>query len=141
MLLTSFRVRKIEAPTNRLIAKCTITFDGMFAVSDIKVLLKEEGDYYIITVVVKGAVNPNAGEKVGAVASVLTKQSIQDPIKDVPVINSIEPKCDYKDTTAIAKIEKSTGNLVEYYFDLPMILFMDSYEIGLGFEEWWTAAY
>lgn len=47
MLLTSFRVRKIDAPTNRLIAKCTITFDGMFAVSDIKVLLKEEGDYYM----------------------------------------------------------------------------------------------
>ena len=95
----------------------------------------------MITVVVKGAVNPNAGEKVGAVASILTKQSIQDPIKDVPLINSIEPKCDYKDTTAEAKIEKSTGNLVEYYFDLPMILFMDSYEIGLGFEEWWTVAY
>ena len=35
MLITSFRVRKIEAPTNRLVAKCTITFDGMFAVSDI----------------------------------------------------------------------------------------------------------
>ncbi|MBR5321067.1 MAG: hypothetical protein IKU41_04435 [Clostridia bacterium] len=102
---------------------------------------KEEGDYYVITVVVKGAVNPNAGEKVGAVASVLTKQSIQDPIKDIPLINSIEPKCDYKDTTAEAKIEKSTGNLVEYYFDLPMILFMDSYEIGIGFEEWWTVAY
>ena len=102
---------------------------------------KEEGNYYVITVVVKGAVNPTAGEKVGAVASVLTKQSIQDPIKDVPVINSIEPKCDYKDATAIAKIDKATGNMVEYYFDLPMILFMDSYEIGLGFEEWWTVAY
>ena len=47
MLITSLRVRKIEAPTNRLIAKCTITFDGMFAVSDIKVLLKEDGDYYM----------------------------------------------------------------------------------------------
>ncbi len=47
MLITSFRVRKIEAPTNRLVAKCTITFDGMFAVSDIKVLLKEDGDYYM----------------------------------------------------------------------------------------------
>ena len=47
MLLTSFRVRKIEAPTNRLIAKCTITFDGMFAVSDIKVLVKEDGGYYM----------------------------------------------------------------------------------------------
>lgn len=102
---------------------------------------KEEGDYYIITVVVKGAVNPVAGEKVGAVASIITKESIQEPISGVPGLNSIEPKCDYKATTAEAKIEKSTGNLVEYYFDLPMILYMDSYEIGLGFEEWWTVAY
>ena len=47
MLITSLRVRKVEAPTNRLIAKCTITFDGMFAVSDIKVLIKEDGDYYM----------------------------------------------------------------------------------------------
>ena len=47
MLITSFRVRKIEAPTNRLVAKCTITFDGMFAVSDIKVLVMEDGDFYM----------------------------------------------------------------------------------------------
>ena len=47
MLITSFRVRKIEAPTNRLVAKCTITFDGMFAVSDIKVLLKDDRDFYM----------------------------------------------------------------------------------------------
>ena len=102
---------------------------------------KEEGNYYVITVVVKGAVNPTAGEKVGAVATILTKESIQEPIKDVPIINSLEPKCDYKATTAEAKIEKSTGNLVEYYFDLPMILFMGDYSVGLGFEEWWTVAY
>ena len=47
MLITSLRVRKVESPTNRLVAKCTITFDGMFAVSDIKVLIKEDGDYYM----------------------------------------------------------------------------------------------
>ena len=47
MLITSLRVRKIEAPTNRLVAKCTITFDGMFAVSDIKVLVKDDGTYYM----------------------------------------------------------------------------------------------
>ena len=47
MLITSMRIRKIEAPTNRLVAKCTITFDGMFAVSDIKVLVKEDGGYYM----------------------------------------------------------------------------------------------
>ena len=47
MLITSMRIRKIEAPTNRIVAKCTITFDGMFAVSDIKVLVKEDGGYYM----------------------------------------------------------------------------------------------
>ncbi len=47
MLITSFRLRKIENPTNRLVAKCTITFDAMFAVSDIKILVKEDGGYYM----------------------------------------------------------------------------------------------
>lgn len=47
MLVTSFRLRKIENPTNRLVAKCTLTFDGMLAVSDIKLLLKEDGEYYM----------------------------------------------------------------------------------------------
>jgi stage V sporulation protein G len=47
MLITSLRVKKIEAPTNRLVAKCTITFDGMFAVSDIKVLVKDDNNFYM----------------------------------------------------------------------------------------------
>ena len=47
MLVTSFRIRKIENPTNRLIAKCTLTFDAMLAVSDIKILVKEDGEYYM----------------------------------------------------------------------------------------------
>ena len=102
---------------------------------------KEEGNYYVITIVAKDAVNPKAGEKVGAIATILTKESIQEPIKDVPIINSLEPKCDYKATTAIAKIEKDSGKLVEYYFDLPMYLYMGDYSVGLGFEEWWTVTY
>lgn len=117
-------------------ATCGLTKDDIKSID-----CKEEGNYYIITVVVKPAKNPKAGEKVGAVASVLTKESIQDPIKDVPIINSLEPNCDYQATTAEAKIEKSTGNLVEYYFDLPMYLYMGDYSVGLGFEEWWTVAY
>ena len=117
-------------------ATCGLTKDDIKSID-----CKEEGGYYIITVVVKPAKNPKAGEKVGAVASVITKESIQDPIKDVPIINSLEPNCDYHATTAEAKIEKSTGNLVEYYFDLPMYLYMGEFSVGLGFEEWWTIAY
>ena len=117
-------------------ATCGLTKDDVKSID-----CKEEGDYYIITVVVKPAKNPKAGEKVGAVATILTKESIQEPIKDVPIINSLEPNCDYQATTAEAKIEKSTGNLVEYYFDLPMYLYMGDFSVGLGFEEWWTIAY
>ncbi len=102
---------------------------------------EEEGNYYIITVTVKGSNNPQAGQSVGAVASIITKESIQEPIKDIPLINNLEPNCMYKDTTVEAKIEKESGNLVEYYFNLPMILGMGENEIGLGFEEWWTVAY
>lgn len=47
MLVTSFRIKKIENPTNRLVAKCTLTFDAMFAVSDIKILVKDNGEYYM----------------------------------------------------------------------------------------------
>ncbi|MBQ7295485.1 MAG: SpoVG family protein [Clostridia bacterium] len=47
MLVTSFRLKKIENPTNRLIARCTLTFDAMLAVSDIKILVKEDGEYYM----------------------------------------------------------------------------------------------
>lgn len=117
-------------------ATCGLTKEDVKNIS-----CKEEGDYYIITVTVKGSKNPTAGKSVGAVASILTKESIQEPIKNVPVINSLEPNCDYKDTTAEAKIEKSTGNLVEYYFDLPMYLYLGEFSVGLGFEQWWTIAY
>ena len=110
-----------------------------------KITCTEEGNYYIVEITVKGSKNPKAGESVGAVASIITEQQISDPIKDIPLINGLKPTCDYHDTTVKAKIEKSTGNMVEYYFHLPMILIMadssNSYEIGLGFEQWWRIAY
>lgn len=117
-------------------ATCGLTKDDVKSID-----CKEEGDYYIITVVVKPAKNPKAGEKVGAVASVLTKESIEEPLKQYG-LTGLTFDCDYHATTAEAKIEKSTGNLVEYYFDLPMYLYVEGkYSVGLGFEEWWTVAY
>lgn len=115
---------------------CNLKTDDIAAIS-----CKEEGNFYVITIKVKAETDPEFGYGVGSVASILTKKSIQDPISNVPLINQIEPKCAYDVTEVTAKIEKDTGNLVEYYFNLPMILYMDSYEIGLGFEEWWTVAY
>ena len=117
-------------------ATCGLTKDDIKSIE-----CKEEGNYYVVTVVVKPAKNPKAGEKVGAVATILTKESIEEPLKQYG-LTGLSFDCDYHATTAIAKIEKSTGNLVEYYFDLPMLLYVDSkYSVGLGFEEWWTIAY
>lgn len=106
---------------------------------------KEEGDYYVVTVVLLKEVNPKQGYGVGSIASILTKESIQDPIKDVPIINKLEPECAYENVSCTAKIEKSTGKMVEYYVDMPLILSMKSssttYRVGLEFEEWWTISY
>lgn len=106
---------------------------------------KEEGDYYVVTVVLLKEVNPKQGYGVGSLASILTKESIQDPIKDVPIINKLEPECAYENVSCTAKIQKSTGKMVEYYVDMPLILSMKgdstTYRVGLEFEEWWTISY
>lgn len=104
---------------------------------------KEEGDYYIIKVTVKDEVNPTAGKGVGAIASPLTRESIMDPIKNVPGLKNLDPTCSYENVNCEAKIEKATGNMVHYYTDLPLILSFEKqgYKVGLEFEEKWEISY
>lgn len=114
---------------------------------------KEEGNYYIITLALKNETNPTAGKGVGSVASVISKEQINEPLQaaaKIPLVGGIikglgEPACAYENVTCEAKIEKDSGKLVEYYFSLPMILSFEgeskTYRIGLAFEEWWTVAY
>lgn len=113
--------------------------------SDIKAFkFEEKGNYYEVTIVVKDSVNTQAGESIGAIASVLTTQQITDPIKKIPVLNTlVDPKCEYENGTVVAKIEKKTGNLVEYYTSVPLVLTFDSLSahVGLQFEERWEIAY
>lgn len=94
MLITSMRVRKIEAPTNRLVAKCTITFDGMFAVSDIKVLVKEDGDYYMgmpsrktATGAFKDEAYPVSSEVRSAIESIIFAAVRYSVDNDIPLLN------------------------------------------------------
>lgn len=116
-----------------------------FTTSDVKSIKCEEKDgKYIITIVCKGGVDIAAGDGVGAVASVLTKDQIYDPIKNVPVLKSIgEPTCTYEESTVVATIDKETGNLVDYYTTIPLILEFKSFgaKVGLQFEEKWSAEY
>lgn len=113
--------------------------------SDIKeIKLTEDEKYYEITIVCKNSVNAVAGEGAGSIASVLTTNQIYDPIANIPVVKNIgEPTCNYEAVTCVAKIEKSTGNLVHYYTNVPLILSFEKVKVrvGLQFEEKWKIQY
>ena len=105
--------------------------------------LKEEGDYYIVTVKVKGSVNPAAGTGVAAIGSAITREQIMEPISGIPGLNKLDPTCTYDAASCEAKIEKATGNMVHYYIDLPLVLSFEKqgYKVGLEFQEWWEMTY
>ena len=111
---------------------------------DIKsISCKEEGDYYIISITCLKETNPTAGNGVGSIGSVITRQQIMDPISGVPGLKNLDPTCAYENVTCEAKIEKATGNMVHYYVDLPLILSFEKqgYKVGLEFKEWWNIEY
>lgn len=116
-----------------------------FGTDDVKsIKLEDSGDYYIITIVCKGGVNLKNGSGMGAVSSLLTRDQIYDPIANIPVINNIgDPTCTYDSGTCVAKIEKETGHLVDYYTDVPLYLAFEKVNIrvGLRFEERWRIEY
>lgn len=113
--------------------------------SDIKSIdLKEEGNSYIITIVVKGGVDTASGDNVGAISNVLTKDQIMEPIQNIPGVNRLgEPTCTYESATVVATVDKETGNLVDYYTTVPLILEFKNLgaKVGLQFEEKWKMEY
>lgn len=104
---------------------------------------KEDDEYYYVTIVCKDEVNPKAGIGIGAIASVLTREQITDPISSVPFLNGLDPICSYENVTCEAKIEKATGHLVHYSTDAPMYLTFDQLNarVGLEFEDKWEITY
>lgn len=104
---------------------------------------KEEGNYYIITIKAKNERNPKAGYGVGSIASIISREQIMDPIKNIPGLRNLDPTCDYENVSCVAKIEKSTGNMVDFMFDMPLILTFEkqNFKIGLQFFEWWQINY
>lgn len=106
---------------------------------------KDFGDYYRVAITVKGEINPTRGEGVGAVSSIITKEDLEAQMAEEGLEGMMEIDCKYKDVTVKAKIEKATGNMIEYYVDTPMILQMSAgtteINIGIGVAEEWTATY
>ena len=84
---------------------------------------KEEGDYYIVTITGKDEVNPKSGGPgVGSLCGVIQEETITGSISSVPGLQLSNIKIAYENVTTTAKIEKSTGNVVELKVNAPCIL-------------------
>ena len=119
--------------------KCNLKSSDISAIT-----FRESGGYYLVEITVKGKKNPERNESVGNVATIVTKEDFESEMSTDGM--DVTATCDYKDAVVKAKIEKATGNMVEYSVDCPSIITMDmmgfknAAEIGMGtYEEWYIA--
>ncbi len=103
-----------------------LTLNGLQKISRV-----EKGNTYVITVVAKNAVNPKANaDGVGAIAGVIEESQITGSISSVPGLSLNNIKVSYENVTAVATIDKATGNLIALNLNAPCILSLDA---KLGF--------
>ncbi len=120
---------------------CNLTMNDISNIS-----FQESSEYYLVEVTVKGKRNPKRNESVGNVATIVIKEDFEAEMSPED-LEKMSTDCDYKDAVAKAKIEKSTGNMVEYSVDYPMIMIMNMtglgevVKIGMGFYEEWSITY
>lgn len=96
-----------------------------------KITREEKGNTYVITVVAKNAVNPKANaDGVGSVAGVIEEGQITGAIGSVPGLALSNINIAYENVTAVATIDKATGNLIALDIDAPCVLGLDA---KLGF--------
>lgn len=99
-------------------ASAALSADGIKSAS-----CAEEGDYYVLTITGKDEVNPaSGGVGVGSLCSVIQEETITGSISAVPGLSLSNISLTYENVTTVAKIEKSTGNLVALNVDAPCIL-------------------
>lgn len=92
-----------------------------------KITCQDKGSTYVVTVVAKNAVNPKANaDGVGSIAGVIEESQITGSISSVPGLKLSNIKVAYENVTAVATIDKATGNLVALNLDAPCILGLDA---------------
>ena len=92
-----------------------------------KITCVEKGNSYIVTVVAKNAVNPKANaDGVGSVAGVLEESQITGAIGSVPLLKPSNINIAYENVTAVATIDKATGNLIALSTNAPCVLGLDA---------------
>lgn len=128
-------------------AQAALTADGIKSAE-----CKEEGDYYIVTVAGKDEVNPKSGGPgVGSLCGVIQEETITGSISSVPGLELNNISISYENVVTIAKIEKSTGNLVALTVEAPCILQLsakvpilgsiDNAKVGIGVYTEYTIEY
>ena len=92
-----------------------------------KISRQDKGNTYVITVVAKNATNPKTNaDGVGSVAGVIEESQITGAIGSVPGLSLSNIKIDYENVTAVATVDKATGNLVELKLNAPCVLNLDA---------------
>lgn len=92
-----------------------------------KITREDKGSTYVITVVAKNATNPKANaDGVGSIAGVIEESQITGAIGSVPGLKLSNINIAYENVTAVATVDKATGNLVELKLNAPCILGLDA---------------
>lgn len=92
-----------------------------------KITREDKGSTYVITVVAKDSTNPKAGaDGVGSVAGVIEESQITGSISSVPGLELSNINIKYENVTAVATIDKATGNCIALELDAPCILGLDA---------------
>ncbi len=92
-----------------------------------KISRQDKGSTYVITVVAKNATNPKANsDGVGSIAGVIEESQITGSISAVPGLSLSNIKIEYENVTAVAIVDKATGNLLELKLDAPCYLGLDA---------------
>ena len=92
-----------------------------------KITCQDKGSTYVVTVVAKDAVNPKTNaDGVGSVAGVIEESQITGAIGSVPLLKLDNINIAYQNVTAVATIDKATGNLVELKLNAPCVLGLDA---------------
>ncbi len=118
----SIEVKNEAWDKSKLPDASALTLNGVQKISRV-----EKGNTYVITVVAKNATNPKANaDGVGSVAGVIEESQITGSISSVRGLSLSNINIAYENVTAVATIDKATGNLVALDINAPCVLGLDA---------------
>lgn len=118
----SIEVKNEQWDKTKLPNANALTLNGIQKISRV-----EKGNTYVITVVAKNATNPKANaDGVGSIAGVIEESQITGAVGSVPGLKLSNIRIDYENVTAVATVDKATGNLVELKLNAPCVLGLDA---------------